>query len=52
MQYAPRGPSGNPVSRIGLGTATFGVAPAASEVDRMIGGARELGVNCIDAADV
>jgi aryl-alcohol dehydrogenase-like predicted oxidoreductase len=51
MRYAPLGPTGLQVSRIGLGTATFGVVPLAEDADRMIGRAIELGINLIDTAN-
>jgi aryl-alcohol dehydrogenase-like predicted oxidoreductase len=40
------------VSRICLGTATFGVAPTAQDTDRVVGAALDLGINFIDTADV
>jgi hypothetical protein len=40
------------VSRICLGTATFGVAPTAQDADRTVGAAIDLGINFVDAADV
>ncbi|MEF2279446.1 aldo/keto reductase [Deinococcus sp. YIM 134068] len=52
MQYAILGSSGIRVSRISLGTATFGVAPTAEHTDRLIGEALNLGINFIDTADV
>lgn len=52
MEYSYLGSSGIRVSRVGLGTATFGVAPVARDVDQMVGAALELGVNFIDTANV
>lgn len=52
MQYSLLGTTGVKVSRICLGTATFGVAPTAHDADRVVGAAVDLGVNVIDTADV
>ncbi|PTL71925.1 oxidoreductase [Rathayibacter caricis DSM 15933] len=52
MRYSVLGRTGIKVSRICLGTATFGVAPLADAVDDIVGAARDLGVNFIDTADV
>ena len=52
MRYAPLGTSGVEVSRICLGTATFGVAPPADEAERMVGAALDLGITFFDTADV
>ena len=52
MQYAILGSTGIRVSRIALGTATFGVAPTAEHTDRLVGEALDLGINFIDTADV
>src|SRR3982750_4114925 len=52
MEYSPLGPTGVQVSRICLGTATFGVAPLAQDVDGVVGAAMDLGINFIDTADV
>jgi aryl-alcohol dehydrogenase-like predicted oxidoreductase len=51
MKYVPLGSTGTFVSRIGLGTATFGVAPLAEDADRIVGGALDLGINLIDTAN-
>jgi aryl-alcohol dehydrogenase-like predicted oxidoreductase len=51
MQYAILGPTGVRVSRICLGTATFGVAPSAQDADRLVGEALDLGINFVDTAD-
>ena len=40
------------MSRICLGTATFGVAPTAQDADRVVGAALDLGINFVDTADV
>ena len=52
MQYSILGTTGVKVSRICLGTATFGVAPTAQDADRVVGAAIDLGINFIDTADV
>jgi 1-deoxyxylulose-5-phosphate synthase len=52
MRYAVLGMTGVLVSRICLGTATFGVAPSAQDADRVVGAAYDLGINFIDTADV
>ena len=52
MQYSVLGPTGVKVSRICLGTATFGVAPTAQDADRLVGAALDLGINFVDTADV
>jgi len=39
------------VSKLALGTATFGVAPDEAEADRVIGAALDAGVNLIDTAN-
>jgi 1-deoxyxylulose-5-phosphate synthase len=52
MRYALLGPTGVKVSRICLGTATFGVAPSAQDADRLVGAALDLGINFVDTADV
>jgi aryl-alcohol dehydrogenase-like predicted oxidoreductase len=52
MQYSILGSTGVRVSRICLGTATFGVAPTAEHTDRLVGEALDLGINFIDTADV
>jgi aryl-alcohol dehydrogenase-like predicted oxidoreductase len=40
-----------PVSRISLGTATFGVRPEAPEVARLVGAALDEGINWFDTAN-
>jgi aryl-alcohol dehydrogenase-like predicted oxidoreductase len=52
MQYSVLGTTGVKVSRICLGTATFGVAPTAQDADRIVGTAIDLGINFVDTADV
>jgi aryl-alcohol dehydrogenase-like predicted oxidoreductase len=52
MKYSVLGRTGMRVSRICLGTATFGVAPDPQEADRVVGAALDLGINFIDTADV
>jgi 1-deoxyxylulose-5-phosphate synthase len=51
MKYAPLGPSGIRVSCLGIGTATFGVAPLAEDADRLVGRALDLGINLFDTAN-
>jgi 1-deoxyxylulose-5-phosphate synthase len=46
------GPSGVNVSKICLGTATFGVAPDAQEAGRVVHAALDLGINFFDTANV
>lgn len=52
MRYSFLGETGVRVSTICLGTATFGVAPAADRTDSLVGEALDLGINFIDTADV
>jgi 1-deoxyxylulose-5-phosphate synthase len=52
MEYSLLGPSGVKVSRICLGTATFGVAPDAQEARRVVDAALGEGINFFDTADV
>ncbi|MEV6491814.1 aldo/keto reductase [Actinoplanes sp. NPDC051633] len=52
MQYSVLGTTGVKVSKICLGTATFGVAPTAQDADRIVGAAIDLGINFVDTADV
>ena len=52
MKYSVLGTTGVKVSRICLGTATFGVAPTAQDADRVVGAALDLGINFVDTADV
>ena len=52
MKYSVLGSTGVKVSRICLGTATFGVAPTAQDADRLVGAAIDLGINFVDTADV
>lgn len=52
MKYSILGPTGIRVSRICVGTATFGVAPRDDEADAVVGAALDLGVNFFDTADV
>ncbi|GLY75266.1 aldo/keto reductase [Actinoallomurus iriomotensis] len=51
MEYSLLGPSGIRVSRICLGTATFGVAPAADDATRLVHAALDRGVNFVDTAN-
>src|SRR5437763_243795 len=52
MQYSVLGTTGVKVSRICLGTATFGVTPTAQDADRVVGAAIDVGINFVDTADV
>ena len=52
MDYSLLGPTGVKVSKICLGTATFGVAPDAQEAERMVDAALDLGINFFDTANV
>jgi 1-deoxyxylulose-5-phosphate synthase len=52
MDYSLLGPTGVKVSKICLGTATFGVAPDAQEAKRVVHAAVDLGINFFDTANV
>jgi aryl-alcohol dehydrogenase-like predicted oxidoreductase len=52
MEYSLLGPTGVKVSKICLGTATFGVAPDAQEAGRVVHAALDLGINFYDTANV
>ena len=52
MDYSLLGPTGVKVSKICLGTATFGVAPDAQEAERVVHSALDLGINFFDTANV
>jgi 1-deoxyxylulose-5-phosphate synthase len=52
MEYALLGSTGVKVSRICVGTATFGVAPSERDADRVVHAALDLGINFVDTADV
>jgi 1-deoxyxylulose-5-phosphate synthase len=52
MEYALLGPTGVKVSRICVGTATFGVAPTERDASRVIYAALDLGINFFDTANV
>ncbi len=52
MKYSTLGPTGIRVSKVCLGTATFGVAPSSQDADSVVGAALDLGVNFFDTADV
>jgi 1-deoxyxylulose-5-phosphate synthase len=52
MEYALLGSTGVKVSRICVGTATFGVAPSERDADRIVHAALDLGINFFDTADV
>jgi aryl-alcohol dehydrogenase-like predicted oxidoreductase len=52
MRYSILGSTGVKVSRICLGTATFGVAPTSQAADELVGAAIDVGINFVDTADV
>ena len=52
MQYSLLGATGVSVSRICLGTATFGVAPSEKDAGRVVGAALDVGINFFDTANV
>jgi aryl-alcohol dehydrogenase-like predicted oxidoreductase len=52
VDYSLLGPTGVKVSKICLGTATFGVAPDAQEAGRVVGAALDAGINFFDTANV
>ncbi|MDT0317084.1 aldo/keto reductase [Streptomyces millisiae] len=52
MEYAVLGPTGVEVSRICLGTATFGVAPRADEAEEVVHAALDAGITFFDTANV
>jgi 1-deoxyxylulose-5-phosphate synthase len=52
MEYCLLGPTGVKVSKICLGTATFGVAPDAQEAEHVVGAALDAGINFFDTANV
>jgi aryl-alcohol dehydrogenase-like predicted oxidoreductase len=52
VEYSVLGPTGVKVSKICLGTATFGVAPDAQEAERVVGAALDAGINFFDTANV
>jgi len=52
MKYSVLGPTGVSVSRICVGTATFGVAPSSRDADGVVQAALDLGINFFDTADV
>ena len=52
MDYSLLGPTGVKVSKICLGTATFGVAPDTQEAERVVQVALDLGINFFDTANV
>jgi aryl-alcohol dehydrogenase-like predicted oxidoreductase len=52
MKYSTLGPTGVRVSRVCVGTATFGVAPSVQAADGVVRAALDLGINFFDTADV
>lgn len=51
MRYSQLGRTGIKVSKIALGSATFGVAPDPAEAERMVACAIDLGINLFDCAN-
>jgi aryl-alcohol dehydrogenase-like predicted oxidoreductase len=51
MHYSYLGTSGMRISQLVLGTALFGVAPEERDIDALIGGALDVGINAIDTAN-
>ncbi|WP_020576540.1 aldo/keto reductase [Actinopolymorpha alba] len=51
MEYSLLGPSGVRVSKVCIGTATFGVAPTAEDADRVVHAALDHGINFFDTAN-
>ena len=52
MMYSVLGPTGVRVSKICVGSATFGVAPSPQDAGGVVGAALDPGVNFFDTADV
>src|SRR6476661_3781910 len=52
MEYSLLGLTGVKVSKICLGTATFGVAPDPQEAGRVVAAALDAGINFFDTANV
>ena len=52
MEFSVLGQSGVKVSKICLGTATFGVAPEARDATRVVHAAIDVGINFFDTANV
>ena len=52
MEYCSLGASQLKVSKLCLGTMTFGAQTDKSESDRIVSSAKDNGVNFIDTADV
>jgi Predicted oxidoreductases (related to aryl-alcohol dehydrogenases) len=52
VKYSSLGTTGVRVSRICLGSATFGVAPSPQEAPGVVGAALDLGINFFDTANV
>ena len=51
LKYNQLGQTGIRISCLGIGTATFGVAPLAEDADRLVGRAFDLGINLFDTAN-
>lgn len=52
VRYSILGPTGVRVSKICVGTATFGVAPSAEDAAGVVGAALDLDINFFDTANV
>lgn len=52
MKYSTLGPTGIRVSKICVGTATFGVVPNPQDAGAVVDAALDLGINFFDTADV
>lgn len=52
MKYSVLGPTGVKVSRVCLGSATFGVAPTAEDAGAVVGAALDAGINFFDTANL
>lgn len=52
MKYSVLGPTGIRVSKVCLGTATFGVVPSSEDAAGVVGAALDAGINFFDTADV
>lgn len=51
MDYSLLGNTGISVSKLGVGTGLFGVAPLANDVDKLVGAAIDNGINLFDTAN-
>lgn len=51
MRFTLLANTGIRISKVGLGTAAFGVAPLAEDADALVGAALDMGVNLFDTAN-